>query len=575
MQLNLASGESLQAVMSGAAGTTNPHVRVDYLQDGVLQTAWTQLNGATAVTLLSGKNGSVRVVTGIYCYNIDSAAVTITITHVGAATYTITKQTLQVADTLVGDKVVDTNGQTKTSTVSSSVDLADDANMVFGTDDDVYFVFSTADASNPTFVMALDNTSQQLHVTDKGAVATDWNLAAVTHPTVYLHSNTTPATDYLEIGGHDGTTAHVNVQGGTTLELQVGGTAEVLMTASILDLASTDLQMQASGQILDNNGNELIEFLETASAVNGLRIVNAATGNNPIITNEGEADTGITIAGYDGTNTEEICEFDAVATAVNGWKMAPAASGSIPRFGSNGTGAAADTGFELVDSNGNEVIEAVATASAVNGIRVVNSATGVMPIITNEGEADTGLVIAGYDGTNTEQIVIFDAIASAVNEFTIKSAAAGGTPEISTTGDDTDINLKLTPKGAGFIHINGPQQVRSSTAVTATTGGGTTGLIPAGASLVVVTSDDVNKQISLPAATVGDRIRILVGATGCELISAVATHKVNNVVVGATNEAALTANNMYDCQYLATDTWVVIGYTNLGAVQAALVPDAL
>lgn len=54
-----------------------------------------------------------------------------------------------------------------------------------------------------------------------------------------------------------------------------------------------------------------------------------------------------------------------------------------------------------------------------------------------------------------------------------------------------------------------------------------------------------------------------------------AADKVNDVTVGATNEAALTAENLYDCQYVATNTWIVIGYTKLGAVQAALVPDAL
>ena len=37
----------------------------------------------------------------------------------------------------------------------------------------------------------------------------------------------------------------------------------------------------------------------------------------PIITNSGEADTGITLAGYDGTNTEEILILDANAGAVN------------------------------------------------------------------------------------------------------------------------------------------------------------------------------------------------------------------------------------------------------------------
>ena len=115
----------------------------------------------------------------------------------------------------------------------------------------------------------------------------------------------------------------------------------------------------------------------------------------------------------------------------------------------------------------------------------------------------------------------------------------------------------------------------TSAAVTATTGGATTGLIPAAANFVTVTSDSADKQISLPAAAVGKTLTIKVGSTGCELISAVADHKVNNVVVGATNEAALTANNTYLLQYVAANTWIMTGWTNLGAVQTAVVPDAL
>lgn len=112
-------------------------------------------------------------------------------------------------------------------------------------------------------------------------------------------------------------------------------------------------------------------------------------------------------------------------------------------------------------------------------------------------------------------------------------------------------------------------------AVTATTGGGTTGLIPAGTSFVTVTSDSANKQISLPAGSVGDVIRILVGSTACELISAVAADKVNEVVVGATNELALTAEALYTCTYTKSGFWIVTGETKLGARIAALVPDAL
>lgn len=111
--------------------------------------------------------------------------------------------------------------------------------------------------------------------------------------------------------------------------------------------------------------------------------------------------------------------------------------------------------------------------------------------------------------------------------------------------------------------------------VTATVGGGTTGLIPATANFVTVTSDNADKQISLPAATIGKQMTIKVGSTACELISAVAADKVNNVTVGATNEAALTANNTYLLQYVAANTWIMTGWTNLGAVQTAVVPDAL
>lgn len=112
-------------------------------------------------------------------------------------------------------------------------------------------------------------------------------------------------------------------------------------------------------------------------------------------------------------------------------------------------------------------------------------------------------------------------------------------------------------------------------AVTATADGLTTGLIPATANYVVVTSDNADKQISLPAATVGKEMDIYVTGAACELISAVAAHKVNNVVVGATNEAALVQDALYHCKYVATNTWIVTGETKLGARIAAIVPDAL
>ena len=127
----------------------------------------------------------------------------------------------------------------------------------------------------------------------------------------------------------------------------------------------------------------------------------------------------------------------------------------------------------------------------------------------------------------------------------------------------------------GYVLLNAEGGSGANSSVTATTGGATTGLIPASATFATVTSDDANKQISLPAGYVGKVLRILVGTTACELISAVAADKVNEITVGATNELALTAEALYTCVYTKSGFWIVNGQTKLGAAQAALVPDAL
>lgn len=58
------------------------------------------------------------------------------------------------------------------------------------------------------------------------------------------------------------------------------------------------------------------------------------------------------------------------------------------------------------------------------------------------------------DENGNEQI-IFQTTSSAVNQFDITNAATGNAPEISATGGDTNISLKLTPKGTGQVLLDG------------------------------------------------------------------------------------------------------------------------
>jgi len=58
-------------------------------------------------------------------------------------------------------------------------------------------------------------------------------------------------------------------------------------------------------------------------------------------------------------------------------------------------------------------------------------------------------------GDGTLELLKFIETASAVNEVTITNAATGNAPEISSTGDDTNVDIKITPKGSGNVVLDG------------------------------------------------------------------------------------------------------------------------
>jgi hypothetical protein len=87
----------------------------------------------------------------------------------------------------------------------------------------------------------------------------------------------------------------------------------------------------------------------------------------------------------------------------------------------------------------------------------------------------TAPIIDEINDNNGNEEIIFTTTASAVNELTIANAATGNAPEIAATGDDTDIDLKLTPKGAGNLVLDGiefPNADGSASQVLQTNGSG-------------------------------------------------------------------------------------------------------
>jgi hypothetical protein len=195
--------------------------------------------------------------------------------------------------------------------------LLDDVDIHFGTGDDAVARWSDGDADNHSLVIALGDSNQGLHITDKGAVATDWAIAATTHPNLFLHSNTTPATNYLRLGGHDGTVAYIDVVGGTTLRLAIAGTNEIDLTATAFSPATSDGQALGTASLMWGD-----LFLASGAVVNwnnGDVILTHAAGK---LTFGGDGAVEIDFANHEMTNV------DINSGAIDGATIGAAAASS-------------------------------------------------------------------------------------------------------------------------------------------------------------------------------------------------------------------------------------------------------
>ncbi len=168
------------------------------------------------------------------------------------------------------------------------------------------------DENNPTFGILVDDVSKALHVCEPADQNTDWNVSAYTHPTLVVHSATTPATDYIAFD-HDATDGTINIASGN-LKLALSGTDKLTLTSAAFSPYSSggvtlgtaslmwgDLFMKSGGVINFNNGNVTLTHATGALTMAGgtltMGSVTAASGD-------------LTLWGTNGTNTGYKVWFD-------------------------------------------------------------------------------------------------------------------------------------------------------------------------------------------------------------------------------------------------------------------------
>lgn len=105
------------------------------------------------------------------------------------------------------------------------------------------FKIMVGDASNPTFGIAVDETSHAMHICDATDAGTDWSVSADSDPSVYIHcADANAATDYLKLY-HNDTNGIIDCDGTTMLTL----TASTLAIANATTITTGGLAISAGG----------------------------------------------------------------------------------------------------------------------------------------------------------------------------------------------------------------------------------------------------------------------------------------------------------------------------------------
>ena len=135
------------------------------------------------------------------------------------------------------------------------------------------FRVTRGDATGEQLAILVPTGYRVLHLASAADEGTDWNVSNPTHPTFYVHSETTPATDYMAFS-HDATSGIINVASGT-LALQIDGTTVLTLASTgytvpddILLGIGTSNDARFSWDTTDANANELLLQMPAGGAVN-------------------------------------------------------------------------------------------------------------------------------------------------------------------------------------------------------------------------------------------------------------------------------------------------------------------
>ena len=277
--------------------------------------------------------------------------------------------------------------------------------------------------------------------------------------------------DLTKLAAVDSTAAELNiVDGGTSATSTTVADADRVVlndNGTMVQVAVTDLAAYFDDEITAMPNLTSVGTLTTLTVdniiINGTNIGHTSDTDAIAIASDGNVTvsqnltvTGdLTVSGDDitmGTNTAGNL---LVADGTNFNSIAVSSLSEISTVANDDVFLAIDTsGGGLKKIARSAVVSGLASSAAISNVVEDTSPQLGGDLDTNSANIliDDAHFIADENGN--EQI-IFQTTSSAVNQFDITNAATGNAPEISATGGDTNIDLKLTPKGSGQVVIDG------------------------------------------------------------------------------------------------------------------------
>ena len=174
------------------------------------------------------------------------------------------------------------------------------------------------------------------------------------------------------------------------------------------------------------------------------------------------ADAGSAQGG--GAITATFVEISTVGTTGDSVTLPTAAAGKLVFIANNGANSADVFPASGDKIDGGSVNVALALDAGANRIYICQDGTDWDTIGGGATELsdDTSPQLSGMLDVNgqalgdgTLELLKFSETGSAINEFTIANAASGSGPTLSATGDGTNVDINIAPKGTGDVVLAG------------------------------------------------------------------------------------------------------------------------